>query len=75
MLDTLYDFNSTLLDPHCGTDNLLAAAVLSGFTILNVHGIEIDENILLAKKHLSKLDVPSENLSLGNALSFNSYLV
>ena len=61
--------NKTILDPTCGTGNLLAACVIAGADPKLVFGNEYDaEFTRLCKERLSKLGVPEENIHQGNAL-------
>lgn len=61
--------NKTILDPTCGTGNLLAACVIAGADPKKVFGNELDEEFTnLCKKRLSKLGVPEENIHQGDAL-------
>lgn len=74
MLEKFEDTNGTILDPCCGTGNLLAAAVQAGFSPENVYGIEIDPCVMqIAVDRLSLLGVPEENLRIGDALDHLSY--
>ena len=62
--------NKTILDPTCGTGNLLAACVIAGADPKKVYGNEYDaEFTRLCKERLSKLGVPTCNIHQGNALN------
>ena len=62
--------NKTILDPTCGTGNLLAACVIAGADPLMVYGNEYDETFTkLCKERLMKLGVPEENIHQGDALN------
>ena len=66
--------NKTILDPTCGTGNLLAACVIAGADPKKVFGNELDEEFTnLCKKRLSKLGVPEENIHQGDALRSDAY--
>lgn len=71
MIEKLESFeNKTILDPTCGTGNLLAACVIAGADPKLVFGNECDaEFTRLCKERLSKLGVPEENIHQGNALN------
>lgn len=61
--------NKTILDPTCGTGNLLAACVIAGADPKTVFGNELDEEFTnLCKKRLSKLGVPEGNIHQGDVL-------
>lgn len=68
--------DKTILDPCCGSGNLLAACIIAGANPKNIYGNEFDPDMLeLCRKRLNKLctalnlgAVPEENLHLGNAL-------
>ena len=60
----------TILDPTCGTGNLLAACVIAGADPTMVYGNEYDETFtMLCKERLMKLGVPEENIHQGDALN------
>lgn len=62
--------NKTILDPTCGTGNLLAACVIAGANPTLVYGNEYDPTFVqLCKKRLSKLGVPEDNIHEGDALN------
>lgn len=62
--------NKTILDPTCGTGNLLAACVIAGANPILVYGNEYDPIFVqLCKKRLSKLGVPEDNIHEGDALN------
>lgn len=59
----------TILDPACGSGNLLAACIIAGADPTKVYGNEFDSTFVrLAQERLSKLGVPSENIHQGDAL-------
>ena len=60
--------NKTILDPTLGAGGLIAGCILAGANPKLCFGNELDYNILqIAKRRLSKLGVPSENLHQGDA--------
>lgn len=62
--------NKTILDPTCGTGNLLAACVIAGANPTLIYGNEYDPTFVqLCKKRLSKLGVPEDNIHEGDALN------
>ena len=62
--------NKTILDPTCGTGNLLAACVIAGANPKMVYGNEYDaEFTRLCKSRLKKLGVPEKNIHQGDALN------
>ena len=63
-----------ILDPCLGAGGLIAAAVIAGANPSKCYGIELDPSVLeLAKKRLTKLGVPEQNLRQGDALDPKSY--
>ena len=63
-----------ILDPCLGAGGLIAAAVIAGADPSKCYGIELDPSVLkLAKKRLTKLGVPEQNLRQGDALDQKSY--
>ena len=68
--------NQTILDPCCGSGNILAACILAGANPKNIYGNELDLDMLkLCRKRLDKLcdkygfeRVPEYQLHRGNAL-------
>ena len=62
--------NKTILDPTCGTGNLLAACIIAGANPTLVYGNEYDPTFVdLCKKRLAKLGVPEDNIHEGDALN------
>lgn len=74
MLEKFQDLEGSILDPTCGSGNLLAAAIMAGADPKEVYGIELDPNILeIARSRLEPLGVPKINLHQGNALYEECY--
>lgn len=66
--------NKTILDPTCGSGNLLAACIIAGADPTKIYGNELDEELLtVCKNRLTKLGVPEANLHQGNATVESSY--
>lgn len=69
-----------ILDPCCGSGNLLAACIIAGANPKNIYGNEFDPDIVKAcKKRLNKLcrelglnSVPTYNIHEGDALRRDS---
>ena len=74
MLEKFESLEGNGLDPCLGAGGLIAAAVLAGADPTKCYGIELDPSVLeLAKKRLTKLGVPEQNLRQGDALDPKSY--
>ena len=66
--------NKTILDPTCGSGNLLAGCILAGADPKLIYGNELDEELLtVCKNRLTKLGVPESNLHRGDATVGSSY--
>ena len=62
--------NKTILDPTCGTGNLLVACIIAGADPLKIYGNEYDpEFTRLCKERLVKYGVPDHNIHQGDALN------
>ena len=60
--------NFTIIDPTCGSGNLLAALAICGFNPKNLYGNEYDNDLVeLARKRLKKLGIPEYNIHQGDA--------
>lgn len=61
--------NKTILDPTCGTGNLLAACIIAGANPEMVYGNEFDSSFVkLCQERLGKLGVPYYHIHQGDAL-------
>lgn len=59
----------TILDPTCGTGNLLVACIIAGADPTLVYGNEYDADFTrMCKERLSKFGVPNHNIHQGDAL-------
>ena len=71
MLEKFQDLNDDILDPCCGSGNLLAAVIMAGADPKRVYGIELDAEIhKIAVERLGKLGVPEKNIICGNCLTW-----
>ena len=74
MLEKFTSLDDDILDPCCGSGNLLAAAIMAGADPKRVYGIELDAEIhKIAVERLGKLGVPEKNIICGNALDSKTY--
>ena len=61
--------NKTILDPTCGTGNLLAGCIIAGADPTLCYGNEFDPTFMqLCRDRLEKLGVPKYNIHQGDAL-------
>lgn len=74
MLEKFENLDDDILDPCCGSGNLLAAAIIAGADPKRIYGIELDPEIhKIAVERLGKLGVPEKNIICGNALDSKTY--
>ena len=68
MLEKLNSSDGKILDPCCGSGNLLVACILAGADPNNIYGNEYDERFVeLAKDRLEKYGVPRWHIHQGDA--------
>lgn len=79
MLEMLDNLDGNILDPCCGSGNLLVAAILTGADPNNIYGNEFEPEFLrLAQDRLEKYGVPRWHIHQGDAtkkesISFDSF--
>lgn len=79
MLEMLDNLDGNILDPCCGSGNLLVAAILAGADPNNIYGNEFEPEFLrLAQDRLEKYGVPRWHIHQGDAtkkesISFDSF--
>ena len=74
MLEKFENLDDDILDPCCGSGNLLAAAIIAGADPKRIYGIELDAEIhKIAVERLGKLGGPEKNIICGNALDSKTY--
>lgn len=60
--------NKKILDPSCGSGNLLTACIIAGATPEMVYGNEVQEEMVdLCRRRLAKYGVPKNNIHRGDA--------
>lgn len=65
-VDSLEDRD--VLDPTCGSGNLLAACIIAGADPKRVYGNEFEESMVrLCRERLCRMGVPIENIHRGDA--------
>lgn len=68
MIEKLPNLEGDILDPCCGTGNLLAGCIIAGADPNKVYGNEYEiQFVNLAKRRLSKLGVPDWHIHEGDA--------
>ena len=79
MLEMLDNLDGNILDPCCGSGNLLVAAIFAGADPNNIYGNEFEPEFLrLAQDRLEKYGVPRWHIHQGDAtkkesISFDSF--
>lgn len=70
MLEMLFTLDDDILDPCCGSGNLLAAAIIAGADPKRCYGVELDPEIVkVCRERLSKLGVPKENIITSDVIA------
>ena len=73
MLEMLNSLDGNILDPCCGSGNLLIAAILAGADPNNIYGNEFEPEFLrLAQDRLEKYGVPRWHIHQGDATKAES---
>lgn len=73
MLEMLDNLDGNILDPCCGSGNLLVAAILAGADPNNIYGNEFEPEFLrLAQDRLEKYGVPRWHIHQGDATKAES---
>lgn len=74
MIEKFENLEGKILDPTCGSGQLLIGCIIAGADPKLVYGIELDPDILeIARSRLQLLGVPKINLHQGNALYEECY--
>ena len=74
MIEKFTSLDDDILDPTCGSGQLLVGCIMAGADPKRVYGIELDAEIhKIAVERLGKLGVPEKNIICGNALASKTY--
>ena len=74
MIEKFENLEGKILDPTCGSGQLLIGCIIAGADPKLIYGIELDPEILeIARSRLEVLGVPKINLHQGNALYEECY--
>ena len=74
MIEKFENLEGKILDPTCGSGQLLIGCIIAGADPKLIYGIELDPEILeIARSRLESLGVPKVNLHQGNALYEECY--
>lgn len=74
MIEKFENLEGKILDPACGSGQLLLGCIIAGADPKKIYGNELDADILqVCKERLEALGVPSDNLHQGNALDNEAY--
>ena len=74
MIEKFENLDGKILDPACGSGQLLIGCIIAGADPKLIYGIELDPEILeIARSRLESLGVPKVNLHQGNALYEECY--
>lgn len=74
MVEKFENLDDDILDPTCGSGQLLVGCIIAGADPKRCYGIELDPEIhKIAVERLGKLGVPEKNIICGNALDNKTY--
>ena len=74
MIEKFENLEGKILDPTCGSGQLLIGCIIAGADPKLVYGIELDPEVLsICKKRLIPLGVIESHLKQGDALKSSSY--
>lgn len=74
MVEKFENLDDDILDPTCGSGQLLVGCIIAGADPKRCYGIELDPEIhKIAVERLGKLGVPEKNIICGNALDSKTY--
>lgn len=74
MVEKFENLDDDILDPTCGSGQLLVGCIMAGADPKRCYGIELDPEIhKIAVERLGKLGVPEKNIICGNALDSKTY--
>ena len=74
MIEKFQDLDDDILDPCCGSGQLLIGCIMAGADPKRCYGIELDPEIhKIAVERLGKFGVPEKNIICGNALNSKTY--
>ena len=74
MVEKFENLDDDILDPTCGSGQLLIGCIVAGADPKRCYGIELDPEIhKIAVERLGKLGVPEKNIICGNALDSKTY--
>ena len=74
MIEKFQDLDDDILDPCCGSGQLLIGCIMAGADPKRCYGIELDPEIhKIAVERLGGLGVPEKNIICGNALNSKTY--
>lgn len=74
MVEKFENLDDDILDPTCGSGQLLVGCIMTGADPKRCYGIELDPEIhKIAVERLGKLGVPEKNIICGNALDSKTY--
>lgn len=75
MIEKFDNLEGKVLDPTCGSGQLLVGCIIAGADPKLVYGIELDPEIYnIAVERLKNLGVPEKNIICGDALENETYL-